>query len=314
MPMDPGQRRPRREWALAIGLALVTAFTATTLGAAWYLSTRVAEHTDLLPWLSPRTVVAVWTDPTLLSLGARFALPTLFILLVHELGHWGACRRAGLPATPPFFLPAPIGLGTFGAFIRIRGPIRDRRLLFDVGASGPLAGFLALLPCLLLGVARSRPVPVVLDASGDSALALLQPGSNLLLTGVTHLLHGPLPAGQVLELHPLALAAWVGMLATALHLLPLGQLDGGHIVYAVFGRAQRRLAPVLALTLAAFGFAWPGWWLWSLVLLVLGWRHPPVLDESLPLDRGRRFLAAVCGLLLLLCFLPVPVEVLNLAP
>jgi membrane-associated protease RseP (regulator of RpoE activity) len=212
-------------------------------------------------------------------------------------------------------LPAPIGLGTFGAFIRIRAPIEDRRQLLDVGASGPLAGFVALLPFLVLGVLWSQPA--VIDAAGPGVttdVVLWLPGQSLLLQGLTLLVHGPLGPQATLDLHPFALAAWVGLLVTALNLLPLGQLDGGHILYAAVGRSQARLAPWLWGLLAAAGvLLWPGWFLWSVITLAMGLRHPPVLDENQPLDRRRRLLAWVALVVLVLCFVPVPLQQIPVA-
>ncbi|MDX1503044.1 MAG: site-2 protease family protein, partial [Thermoanaerobaculia bacterium] len=145
----------------------VTLVTATTAGAGFLLATRTDVTTDLpvLETMGPRTVERVWSDPELRATGLAYAVPMLFILLCHELGHYLTCRRYRLPATPPIFLPAPFALGTFGAFIRIRGAIRDRRQLLDVGASGPIAGFVALLPFLLLGIARSEPAPLAAAAA-----------------------------------------------------------------------------------------------------------------------------------------------------
>lgn len=266
--------------------------------------------TDLAPLLLPETVARVWLDPVLRSWGLRFAIPTMLILLCHELGHYVVCRRYRLPATPPYFVPAPIGLGTFGAFIRIRAAIRSRRELLDVGISGPIAGFAALLPVLIYGVAVSVPVVPAAPPAGDAAggLLLFLPGRSLLVVGLSRLFHGPLAEGAVLNPHPFLLAGWVGLFATMLNLLPLGQLDGGHVLFAALGRAQWKLAwPAWGL-LAAGGFLWPGWWLWCVVVGLLGVRHPPLRDESTPLDPFRRGLALAGLLLFVLCFMPVPIR------
>lgn len=299
----------RWRWPLAAALFLATFFTTTTLGAGWYLFTRVEVATDLLPWLGPETVRRVWGDPGLLRLGLAFSLPTLFILLCHEMGHWLACRQYGLPATPPFFLPAPIGLGTLGAFIRIRAPLRTRRELFDVGVAGPLAGFVALLPFLLYGVARSTPMAIEPVVPEEAGALLLLPGKCLAIELLGRAIHGPLAAGSILELHPTALAAWVGLLATALNLLPLGQLDGGHILYAATGRLQRWLAPPLWVGLAVAGWFWRGWWLWCLLVLVMGLVHPPVRDERPSLGRGRTALALLAAAIFALSFMPLPLSI-----
>lgn len=298
---------------MAVALFATTFFTATTLGAAWYLFTRTDVTTDLLPWLSPTAIRQVWTDPALLRAGLGFSIPTLVILLCHELGHYLTCRHYGLPATPPLFIPAPFGLGTLGAFIRIRSPIRTKRELFDVGVSGPLAGFVALLPFLLYGIAHSSAVPIATASPDQASAILLVPGKCLALRLAYAGLHGALPAGAVLDLHPWALAAWVGLLATALNLLPLGQLDGGHVLYASLGRLQRWLALPLLACLALAGFLWGGWWVWCLLVLVMGPFHPRVMDEQQPLDGRRQMLALLALLLFVLCFMPTPISVVPVS-
>jgi len=293
---------------LAGTLFLLTLFSCVTLGGAFLLAARTDIVTDLVPLLLPSTVLRVWTDPELLRWGFAFALPVLAILLAHELGHYILCRRYKLPATPPYFLPAPIGLGTFGAFIRIRGAIRSKRELFDVGVAGPIAGFAALLPVMVYGVARSAPATVSRVPESSAAMVLYLPGKSILYAALARLFHGPLADSVILNPHPFALAAWVGCFATMLNLLPLAQLDGGHLLYAVIGRWQRRLAPVLWAGLLAAGFLWPGWFLWCAIVLLIGLRHPPVLDEAEPLDRRRKWLAAAAVAIFLLCFMPVPIS------
>ncbi len=249
----------------------------------------------------------VWSDPELLATGASFALPLVLILLCHELGHYLVCVRRGIPATPPLFLPLPVLLGTLGAFIRIRAPIRDRRELLEVGVAGPLAGFAALLPFLFYGLARSTPSAIVpVPPGAEPSALLLLPGGNLAMSALGRLFHGPLPQGGVLDLHPFALAAWFGLLATALNLLPIGQLDGGHIFFAAAGEAQRRLAPALLAGLALVGLLWPGWLVWCVLLLVIGLRHPPVARMEPGLDRGRLGLAVLALVLFALSFSPIP--------
>ncbi len=305
----PSYRALRPRWLLAGTLFLVTLVTSTTLGAAYYLSTRTDIVTDLSFVFDLRTVREVWSQPALLAIGLQFSLPMLFILLCHELGHYLTCRRYGLPATLPYFLPAPVGLGTLGAFIKIRAPIRTKRELLDVGAAGPIAGFIALVPFLIYGVWRSSPAPLDAAPPGSSApLMLLLPGKCLAIELASRWFHGPLPSDMVLDLHPFALAAWVGLLATALNLIPLGQLDGGHIFYAAQGRLQRRLAPLLWLGLALASLRWPGWLLWCVIVLVMGLRHPPVYDELEPLDPKRRRVALACLLIFVLSFIPVPIS------
>lgn len=288
-------------WRLALVLFGLTFFTTTTLGPAFFFLTRTDVVSDLLPALWPPSLIArVWGDPRLLALGLSFSVPVLTILLCHEMGHYLACRYYRLPSTLPYFLPLPLALGTLGAFIRIRAPLRDKRQLFDVGAAGPLAGFAALIPFLLYGAAHST---VVLRPLRPGEL-LYVPGRSLALDLALRLFHGPIPRGALIDYHPFALAAWFGLLATAINLLPIGQLDGGHILYAAAGRWQRRLAiPVLAL-LALAGSLWAGWYVWCVLVLVVGLFHPRLSDESVPLGRGRQILAAVCLLILVLSFAP----------
>lgn len=252
--------------------------------------------------LTPHAIAGIWRDPALLWMGLLFSIPALTILLAHEMGHYVACRIYGLPCTPPYFLPVPLNFGTFGAFIRIKAPIRSKRELFDVGIAGPIAGFVTLIPFLLYGVAHSQPGRL----GGDGTVLL--PGRCLAIELATWLFHGRLGPGMVLNLHPVAMAAWLGLLATAINLLPLGQLDGGHILYAATGRLQRRLALPLLIGLGLMGFLWLGWVLWCVIILVIGLYHPPVWDESTSLDPLRRKLAWIALAMLVLSFIPTPLS------
>lgn len=313
-PAEPapsiGVARPARpRYLLAATLFLATLFTATVLGGYLLLAMRTDVLVLAPPWLDPVTIRTILGNPVALRLGLQFALAALFILLCHEFGHYLACRRHRLPATLPYFLPAPIGVGTFGAFIRIRGAIRWKRQLLEVGVAGPIAGFVALLPVLALGLAWSEPAAVGMDAGPEFAsMLLLVPGESLLTRLLSWAFHGSLPPGTVLNLHPFALAGWVGLVATMLNLLPLGQLDGGHILYAAVGRFQRWVAWPLWALLGLGGVVWPGWWVWFAATLVLGLRHPPVLDEDQPLDRRGRILAAIALGIFILSFMPVPLS------
>lgn len=271
------------------------------------ISSQAGAMTPFEPFLTPRTVAGVWNDPALIAMGLAFSLTALTILLAHELGHYFACRRYRLPATLPYFLPVPFNFGTLGAFIRIKAPIRTKSELFDVGIAGPISGFVVLVPFLAYGVAHSHYARI---PRGGGMFEL---GEPLLLQLFARWFHGPLPSGMHLDLHPVAVGAWLGLFATALNLLPIGQLDGGHIVYATFGRLQRRLALPLLVLLGVMGFLWEGWWLWCFLVLVLGPFHPPVYDESQPLDRKRKLLAVVALAILALCFSPVPIAFVQLS-
>lgn len=242
--------------------------------------------------------------PELVLAGLTYSVPLLLILLAHELGHYLACRKYDVDASPPYFLPflplVPLP-GTFGAFIRVREPIHQKKVLFDMAVAGPIAGFLVALPIAAWGILHTRvnfdpPVEGTIYFGYPLAVKLLQ----LLLTGHTF------SSAQVVE-HPAFLAAWWGFLVTAINLIPAGQLDGGHAVYAVFGRRHRLLRWPVLLVLAGLGFLYRGWWLWAVIVLVLTrLRRPPVLDEDVPLDPRRTAVAAGVALILVLSFVPVP--------
>jgi len=311
-PTTVVRRRPR--YLLSFVLFIASLFTTTTLGAVAFLFTRTDATTALSPLLSPRTISAVWGNPHLLYTGLSFSLPLFLILLCHELGHYLMCRRYGLSSTLPYFIPAPLALGTFGAFIKIRSPIRDKNQLFDVGVAGPMAGFIVLLPFLFYGIAHSQPAVILPPVAGGAQAALFVPGRSLAVVLVTMMVHGSRSPGAILNLHPVALAAWFGLLATALNLIPLSQLDGGHILYAVTGGLQRKLALPLWILLVLAGLVWwNGWFFWCLLVLLMGLRHPRVSDEARPLDGKRRWIAVLALLLLILSFMPVPARVVPVA-
>ena len=305
------RRALRPRYGLALLLFALTVFTTTTLGPVMIVFGRTDMTTLLGPLLSPDVISEVWRTPALLRMGFTFSLTALTILFAHEMGHYIACRRYGIPSTLPYFLPVPFNFGTFGAFIKIKAPIQSKRQLFDVGIAGPIAGFVVLIPFLFYGIAHSLPAPlheISEPVEGTAVALVLLPGRCLAIELVTWLFHGRLAPGMVLNLHPVAYGAWLGLLATAINLLPLGQLDGGHILYAATGRLQRRLALPLWILLGLMGFYWPGWWLWCFVILSIGLFHPPVYDESEPLDAKRRLLAWSALAMLVLSFMPVPIR------
>jgi membrane-associated protease RseP (regulator of RpoE activity) len=233
-----------------------------------------------------------------LSEGVPFAVTLLAILLAHEMGHYLVCRYYRLNASLPYFLPAPGVIGTFGALIRIRSTIYSRRVLFDVAVAGPLAGFAVLLPFLAAGLSLSKVVPGIAQ-QGDFAF-----GTPLLFSLAESLMFPGVPSSDI-YLHPMARAAWVGVFATALNLLPIGQLDGGHILYALFGEHHRRisLAAIAVLILLSFLY-WP-WRLWAAPLFFLGRKHPFIFDET-RLDPKRKGVAALALLIFVISFMPAP--------
>lgn len=241
-------------------------------------------------------------SPGLLFRGLPFAGTLMLILGAHELGHYFAGRRWGVAATLPFFIPAPTLLGTFGALIRIRGIIPNRRALLDLAVAGPLAGMAVAVPAALIGLTLSRIVPQEAAMAGGG----LGLGTSWLFEWVSWLALGTVGAGNDVVLHPVAFAGWCGFLVTSLNLIPAGQLDGGHIVYALFGRWHRPISLGVGCALAGMSYWWPGWLIWAALALFLGRRHPPLLDEGEGLGPGRRFLGFVCLVLLVFTFTRVP--------
>lgn len=244
-----------------------------------------------------------FADPAALVEGLPFSAALLLILGAHESAHYLLSRRHGVRSTPPLFIPAPTLAGTFGAVIRIESPIPDRRSLIEIGIAGPLAGFLVALPLAIAGLRLSRVVAHAAPGGGEAGLGL---GSSLIFSLLERLVLGALPEESSLVLHPVAFAAWIGFFVTAINLLPVGQLDGGHVVHALAGRRQESISRAAVLALAPLGFLWWGWFLWGGMLLLMGLRHPPVLAEGSPLGWRERVLGAVAAALLVLTFIPAP--------
>jgi membrane-associated protease RseP (regulator of RpoE activity) len=249
--------------------------------------------------------------PALAVRGLWYSGTILAILGCHELGHYFACRYYDVDASLPFFLPFPLVLtGTLGAFIRIREPIPSKRMLFDIGIAGPIAGFAVAVPALIIGMALSH---VVVFPPGVDGYEL---GEPLLFKLVSWLTWGTQPEGYTINLHPVAFAAWFGMLATALNLFPIGQLDGGHISYAVLGRRSSHVTLVMiaaAVTLTWFSASWLVWTVLMVVMLfTFGRHHPRTFDEDVPLDARRKWLALFAVAMFVLCFTPAPIEPIHL--
>jgi membrane-associated protease RseP (regulator of RpoE activity) len=229
------------------------------------------------------------------------------------MGHYLACRYYRVEASRPYFLPMPFVLtGTLGAFIRIRQPIPNKRQLFDIGIAGPIAGFLVAVPVLFAGMYLSRVVELPKDFQGD----LFWLGEPLLFKAAAWLTFGSLPEGWTVNMHPVGFAAWFGLLATALNLFPIGQLDGGHISYAVLGRKSTAVTLTMVACLIGLTFWSLSWAVWAgltiMMLIVFGPRHPQTPDEDEPLDAGRRRLALFAIVMFVLCFTPAPIEPLDL--
>ncbi|MGH9356332.1 MAG: site-2 protease family protein [Terriglobia bacterium] len=280
-------------------LFLLTLLSALVLGAE--IARNCSAH---LPAFDIDISWAVFSSflrrPMQLWAGAPYAATLLGMLLAHEMGHYLTCRYYRIDATYPYFIPAPTLIGTLGAFIRIRSPLVTRRELFDVGISGPIAGFVVALPVLIVSAWHAG---IRAAAAPPGSITL---GSPLAQTLSARLFHPGAAAGR-LTLGPAGCGAWVGLFATALNLLPMGQLDGGHIIYAVFGRKHRYISLGFFAALFPLGiFCWTGWLVWAGLMLLIGLRHPaPLMDEG-RLDRGRKALAVLALVMFLLCFTLTP--------
>jgi Zn-dependent protease len=289
-----------RSLILAAILFLFTLFTCLLAGthfAAAYAHNQAASLDAFL-----QTFTLAYRNPAALLAGLPFAATLLAILLAHELGHYFACRYHHIRSSYPMFIPAPTLIGTFGAFILIRSPIRSARALFDVGASGPIVGFLLAIPAMAYGVLHAKVVPAI-ASHGNADLVFGVPGVMRLIAAVIQ----PNARAADLLLHPVGRAAWVGLFATALNLLPVGQLDGGHILRSVSPRLHRIVSLGLPFMLVPMGyFLWKGWLIWAALLFgVRYFRAAPIYDPT-PLDPDRRFGALLALLVFLLCFMANP--------
>jgi membrane-associated protease RseP (regulator of RpoE activity) len=259
------------------------------------------------------------TGAPLFSLGQGFAFSAalLSILLAHELGHYFVARREGVAVSYPFFIPMPIFLlGTMGAFISIKEPVPNRRALLAIAAAGPLAGMVVAVPVLLLGLSLSEVRNMAAVQAALPEIGFFTEGNSLLYAAAKILTFGRfLPSGgEDVYMHPVALAGWAGLLVTGLNLLPAGQLDGGHIFFALFGpRAAQAMSMLVAVALIGLGFLWNGWFLWAVLVALLGQQRSPLLNEVSPLEGRWRALAVVGLLVFALVFTPVPIS-LSVVP
>jgi hypothetical protein len=236
-----------------------------------------------------------------LLLGVPFSFALLLILGSHELGHYLTARRYGVDATLPYFLPIPHPLmGTMGAFIRIKSPIPNRQALIRLGVAGPLTGFVFAVPTVIVGLMLSKPV-LLQEAQGSLPL-----GSSLLFGWLSQLRFPHLPAGYDVSLHPLAFAGWLGFFVTALNLIPVGQLDGGHIAYVALGRYRRLFQYLVLMAMVGLGFLWSGWFFWGILVLILGLGHPPTQDEITPMRASDKLLMLAAVIIFALTFIPAP--------
>jgi membrane-associated protease RseP (regulator of RpoE activity) len=289
---DGGEDEPSffSKWTLPASLFLLTCFTTLWAGAYQTYRGPARGPVDFL-----------LADPATLWRGIPFAFALLFILSTHELGHYLLSRIHRVPASLPLFIPgSPHFIGTFGAIIRIRGPILNRLALFDIGVAGPLAGFIVAVAALIVGLELST----VVDRTATIGLQL---GEPLLLKFLAWLVIGPIPPESDVLLHPIGFAAWFGLFVTSLNLLPIGQLDGGHVAYALWGGRQRTMGMLSLPVLFILGYiGWPGWFLWAIMAGFWGLGHPPVMDPDTPLGPHRTVVGWIALAVFVLTFVPVP--------
>jgi membrane-associated protease RseP (regulator of RpoE activity) len=311
-------------------LLALTLVTTTLAGGCHYLSFQSTAASlppemsgpspaAVLPWalllLEAFVTIAAETvrllmNPSFMVHGLWYSVTILSILGAHEMGHYLMALRYRVDVSRPYFLPAPLPLtGTLGAFIRIRSRIPSKVALFDIGIAGPLAGFVVAVPALFLGLAMSRVDALPTD---PRILALYSElGEPLLFRFASWTIFGPIADGYTINMHPIAFAAWFGLLMTALNLFPIAQLDGGHISYAVLGRRSTVVTMVMMAAAVGLTFVSMSWILWTVMLFVMlitiGPHHPRTVDEDEPLDRGRLILAAIAMAILIICFTPAPI-------
>ena len=309
-PFRPGDETPYylpppppardRVW-VHVALLALTIVTTTFVGGLHHFGFTLGFNSSAI-------VAPNLASPGFYLNGLWYGLTILAILGCHEMGHYVACRYYRVDASLPFFLPAPLPLtGTLGAFIRIRARIPSRVALFDIGLAGPIAGFIVAVPALFIGLALSTIERLPEDFAG------VELGEPLLFRAAAWLVWGDVGDGMSINMHPMAFAAWFGLLATALNLFPIGQLDGGHVVYAVLGRRSTMITLLMifvAIGLAAFvSTSWVAWTVLMLVMLFfIGPHHPPTLDDHVPLGATRLALAVFGLFMLIVCFTPAPIE------
>ena len=280
---------PQRWW-INLVLLILTLGTTTLMGA-------IMEQGEAL---SQNPLLFI-QQPAMLLTGIPASLTIMGILGIHELAHYFAARRHGLDSSLPYFIPVPLGFGTFGAIIRMRTPWRNRNALFDVGAAGPLAGILVALPLFFLGLLSSPTMPPQPDG--------MPLGTPLLLRWLENLVYliKDIPPDYDIYVNSWTFAAWFGLVVSGFNLLPIGQLDGGHVAYAVLGKWTKILSILVLTTIGILGILmWPGWYVWIAFTFLSGWMHPPPLNMLEPLSKGRIALGIIVFLLMVLMFTPAP--------
>ena len=252
-------------------------------------------HVGVVPWLNPEKI----------HQGLPFSLTLLFILMTHELSHYYFSRRHGVPATLPYFIPAPSLIGTFGAVIKMKPPIPDRRALIDIGASGPIGGFIVAVIAVIIGLNYSTVMPLEGIPAHELQISF---GESMLFAFLSKLILTIDPDKYAVLLHPVAFAGWVGLFITSLNLLPIGQLDGGHIMYACFGEKHTIVSKGMIPVLLLMGYFYTPWIVLAILMFFIGYRHPPVVYPLIKLDRKRKITGWVSLCIFILTFTPEPIK------
>lgn len=244
----------------------------------------------------------VFSNPLLILRGASFAVPLILMLSFHEFGHYFVSRRRNIDVSLPYFIPGPTIFGTFGAVIKSKSPFKNRKDLIDVGTAGPIAGFAVALIATVIGLSQSR---IVATPPQDAMIF----GDSIIFRFLSWLVLGNLPKGHDILISPMAFAGWAGIFVTMLNLMPIGQLDGGHILYALLGKKQRLIAWMLVPALFFMGlFFWSGWFVWVGLALIMKANHPPTLNDSLDLDPRRKIIGWIAIVIFVISFIPVPIR------
>ena len=244
----------------------------------------------------------IFQNPTDILKGVPFSITLMLILGTHEFGHYYYAKKHGVDATLPFFIPAPTLIGTFGAFIKINSPIREKSALLQIGAAGPIAGFIIAVPALIIGLTRSSVITMEESFKG------MHLGDSLLMIGLTGIIFPELETNQDILLHSVAFAGWIGLLVTMLNLLPIGQLDGGHIAYAMLGEKYENVAKISLLSLIPLSYFSLNWLIWGALIMVLmrTLKHPPVMNIYESLSSQDKYIGYICFAIFILCFIPAP--------
>lgn len=298
-----------RKPIINIILFILTFFTTTAMGLfQWSFSFYAAKgiiNYNILNY-SGKNIIKYYfqvllENKFLMTEAIKYSLALLIFLLAHEFGHYLACRYHGVQATLPYLIPVPFAFGTMGAVIKMRGPIQNKKALFDIGIAGPLAGFTIALPLLYYGIRNS----FFINPISGGAIYFGEP----IIWKIIHLLiFGSYSNGKELIANPVALASWFALLATALNLFPMGQLDGGHILYALLGRKALAVYKIFFIFIAVLVLIWPYWIVWVIIGWFLGLKHPPILDETEPLGTGRKILALIAAVIFILSFIVIPIQ------